>query len=908
MLRPTFLLCLNLLLLGEIAFGQTPIDSLEQKLQTSVNEQKVDILNQLTYEFISKDEKKVNLYNTQALKLSDQIRYKKGQGVAFTYKGVYEYLSGQFPAARNDLHRGLKLSEEAGDQTNKAYTLLQLGNCSLEEVENDSALLYLTKAHKLLRDSTNPVTLSKVYRNLSAVYGQRYQYDLQQSYLDRAIAIRRLLPDKGLLAEALSLKANNAVRLGDLRGAESIIREVEQMVKTNPNDEERQNDLRHLKALVLFQQGKFEEAMGLVDAAREYYFKVSLFRKYVTLLIDISKVFSDQGEYEIALNNLYAALRLSQLRGFDSETYAIRNRIGWINFNLGDYEQALQLANEALNTNMKRQLKPDQASALTLKGVAFFELNDFKQAKISLDHALAIYTDLNDVRGLSETLMNLGSLAKKQNQHAVALPLYQKSIELAKISNYYFGIAWSSWGLGELYLKKGDFKNASVFLDQCEEYAMRIRANEVLIHCYNTRRDLFAAQKKFEEALLYSIKASQLNDSIHRTDLVRRFLNLEKIEAIEQRDRDIKVLQQDKQLAENKIYLQESKLRQQYFLLIAGLVGLTLLSILAFAYYRFYSRIKLLNITITGKNNRIQAQADKLHDVNVELSRLYSAVSERNEEIESQAVKLVESNRNISDLNRNLERIVAEKTVELRKTNEELVKYNQELLQFSYTVSHNLRGPVARLLGLSELAHTEEELDKAKNWINLINKTTGDLDVIIKDISKLLDLRNEPNQYRENVDLEKEWQQSTSLLADVLSGDEIIVSHFAEFPALNTVRAFIQSVFYNLLSNAIKFRSLDRKLKVTATSRYEDGNLIIEVTDNGLGFDTHIHKEKLFKLYKRFHTHVAGRGLGLYLIKAQLDVLHGTIEVESKLDYGSVFRISIPVEDKEMKPLVVAEV
>jgi light-regulated signal transduction histidine kinase (bacteriophytochrome) len=245
--------------------------------------------------------------------------------------------------------------------------------------------------------------------------------------------------------------------------------------------------------------------------------------------------------------------------------------------------------------------------------------------------------------------------------------------------------------------------------------------------------------------------------------------------------------------------------------------------------------------------------------------------------------------------------------VELRRTNEELVKYNQELLQFSYTVSHNLRGPVARLLGLSELAQAEDELEKAKNWVNLISKTTGDLDIIIKDISKLLDLRNEPNQYRENVDLEREWQQSTSLLADVLSGDEIIVSHFAAFPGLNTVRAFIQSVFYNLLSNAIKFRSPDRTLKVTATSRYDEGNLIIEITDNGLGFDTHLHKEKLFKLYKRFHTHVAGRGLGLYLIKAQLDVLHGKIEVESRLDYGSVFRISIPVEDKEMKPLVVAE-
>jgi signal transduction histidine kinase len=101
------------------------------------------------------------------------------------------------------------------------------------------------------------------------------------------------------------------------------------------------------------------------------------------------------------------------------------------------------------------------------------------------------------------------------------------------------------------------------------------------------------------------------------------------------------------------------------------------------------------------------------------------------------------------------------------------------------------------------------------------------------------------------------------------------------------------------LSNAIKFRSPDRNLKVTATSWAADGKAHLEIKDNGLGFDTRLHKEKLFKLYKRFHTHVEGRGIGLYLIKAQLEVLHGTIEVESAPDQGSLFRITIPLVNEE---------
>jgi signal transduction histidine kinase len=125
------------------------------------------------------------------------------------------------------------------------------------------------------------------------------------------------------------------------------------------------------------------------------------------------------------------------------------------------------------------------------------------------------------------------------------------------------------------------------------------------------------------------------------------------------------------------------------------------------------------------------------------------------------------------------------------------------------------------------------------------------------------------------------------------------VANFNALPQIITVRAMLQSTLYNLLSNAIKFRSPERNLRVVATSRAVDGKAVIEVMDNGLGFDTRLHKEKIFKLYKRFHSHVEGRGIGLYLIKAQIEVLHGSIEVESELDHGSLFRVTLPLVVQE---------
>ena len=895
-----FVLICFLSCIFRIAAAQSKItDSLEKDLAKATGEQRVNILNQLTYEFITHDNAKVVRYGDEAIRISQQIGYTKGEAIAHTYRGVFEYLSGQFKEARAELHRGFALSIQAGDRANQGYTLLQLGVCSLEEVEKDSALYYFEKAYTIFKDSTNALTLSKIYRNMSALYGQRYQYDKQEIYLDRAIAIRRLLNDDILLADALILKAGNILASGEIGEAENLLNEAEQLVIAHTEDKEDLHDVRHLRALILFRKGKFDEALVLFDSARNYYFNKSLIRKYITLLTDMGKVFSDRGEYELALNNLYDALRLSKEHGFEADTYIIRNRIGWVNFHLGDMTQALRLANEALHDGPKRQLEGDLAEALMLKGAVLTDMYKYTEAKASLDSASQLYTRLRDDRGLCEVLMNLGYLKARQQQYTSALTLYQQSMQRAETSNYAYGLARSRWGTGDIYTRLGNYKNAAHLLDLSEQYCRMAHANELLLLNYNTRRDLLAAQQRYKESLQYSMIATALKDSIHRTDLARRFINLEKTQEIEQRDRNIQELQKDKQLAQDKIHLQESRLRQQYMLIAAGIICIALLAIVAMLYYRFYRRIKVLNVIITDKNKRIQAQAHKLQDMNAELKHLYQEVSEQNEEIQAQSNKLAESNKSISDLNRNLERIVAEKTQELSTTNEELVRYNNELLQFSYTVSHNLRGPVVRLLGLAGLAQTEQELAQAKQWIDMMVKTAEELDLIIKDLSKVLDLRNDPDRYLEPVDFEKEWKQSISLLQDTITGQEEINYDFSALPNITTVRAMLQSTFYNLLSNAIKFKSPDRKLVVTATSKRVNGHAIIEVRDNGLGFDTKLYQEKIFKLYKRFHSHVEGRGIGLYLIKAQIEALHGTITAESQPGEGSLFRVSLPLGNEE---------
>lgn len=890
--------CFGVLISTFLSGQSKRTDSLEQRLVTLQGSARVDALNQLTYEFITNDNDKALAYNREALALSHDIGYLKGEARAYTYRGVEEYLSGQLREGHRDLNLGMRLAAKAGDEKLRGYALLQLGNCSLDEVEMDSALMFFQRSREVFKDSADPATLSKLYRNIGALYGQRYQTDSMLYFLDRAIHIRRMLPDKTLLVEALVSKARVKIAMNEFRDAQMLILEADGLVGDGPADGENRNDLRHMKALTLFQNGKYAEAEALVDSARNFFFRKSLLRKYVTLLIDLGKVFTERGEYELALGNLYDALQLSELRHFEAESSIIRIQIGWIYEHLGNMEQALRMADEAMTRYPRKLLLADRANALMLKGVAFTGMGRYDEARHALDTVLKIYAGVRSIQGQSEALLKLGLLESRQKQYAQALRYYQQSAQLAGRMAHDYGLAWSYWGLGDTYFRLGEHQHALHALDQSLRYAGKDRPKEVLILNYTTRRDLLAAQKRFNEALAYSILATQLRDSIHRTDVAQRFMNLEKIREIEQQERDIQVLQKDKLLAGNKLSLQEAKIKQQSTLIAGGAAVVVLLCGLAFMYYRFYLKIKGLNVSITGKNAHITAQADKLTEANSQLTNLYREVSDQKEEIQIQADKLAESNKAMADVNKHLENVVAEKTAELKRTNEALVKYNNELLQFSYTVSHNLRGPVARLLGLADLAAREQEAIEAKLLIGFMGKTAHDLDVIIKDLSKILELRNEPHRFLETVRLEREWEQSRSLLQDSLTGNEEIKTDFAALPEIRIVRAMLQSIFYNLLSNAIKYRSPERALRVTATSRSENGHAILEISDNGLGFNISLHNENLFKLYRRFHTHVEGRGLGLYLIKSQVDVLHGSIEVVSEPDKGSMFRVILPLRNE----------
>ncbi|GAB3538332.1 hypothetical protein GCM10027443_33100 [Pontibacter brevis] len=100
----------------------------------------------------------------------------------------------------------------------------------------------------------------------------------------------------------------------------------------------------------------------------------------------------------------------------------------------------------------------------------------------------------------------------------------------------------------------------------------------------------------------------------------------------------------------------------------------------------------------------------------------------------------------------------------------------------------------------------------------------------------------------------------------------------------------LRSVLYNLICNAVKYRSPDREPRIQIHCRSTPSHHVLTVTDNGLGHEAG-HTDELFTMFKHFHDHVDGTGIGLYMVKKMVENAGGHVEVESRLDEGTTFRI-----------------
>ncbi|WP_091258119.1 PAS domain-containing sensor histidine kinase [Flavobacterium omnivorum] len=224
----------------------------------------------------------------------------------------------------------------------------------------------------------------------------------------------------------------------------------------------------------------------------------------------------------------------------------------------------------------------------------------------------------------------------------------------------------------------------------------------------------------------------------------------------------------------------------------------------------------------------------------------------------------------------------------------ELTQNNKDLKQFSYITSHNLRAPLSNLIGLLNLVEDIpiENLE-LQEILSGFNKSTHLLNDTINDLVKVIVIKDNPSIKKEAVFIKEIFENVFGQLNfQIELHKPIIKLDFEKVSIININKAYMESILLNLLTNSIKYKSEHRKLKITITTHEIDDTVVLIFKDNGIGIDLVRNRDKVFGLYQRFHNYPDSKGLGLYLVKSQVETMGGTIEIESEVNKGTTFTLT----------------
>lgn len=297
---------------------------------------------------------------------------------------------------------------------------------------------------------------------------------------------------------------------------------------------------------------------------------------------------------------------------------------------------------------------------------------------------------------------------------------------------------------------------------------------------------------------------------------------------------------------------------------------------------------------IKEQTEEIMAQNEELQQQGEELAAQRDKLSEQNRMLQqSQAL--------IATHNEELENTVATRTRALAEKTEDLRQRIVQLEQFSFITAHNIRGPVARQLGLLQILN-KTDIEPENLEILAHNESSAKiLDRTIHELARILELQKGQRLPAVMTDLESFFKRELTAFESELNeaGAELDLDIKVKYWPI--VPAYCQSIIYNLISNSIKYRNTELPLRIAISlESVADTNLKWTTTDNGTGFDTNLYGAKALEPFQRLHTNSRGSGLGLFLVKQQVEAMHGAIALQGRKGLGLSVAISLPKLAEQM--------
>lgn len=573
-------------------------------------------------------------------------------------------------------------------------------------------------------------------------------------------------------------------------------------------------------------------------------------------------VFHKLEEFDSSKFYYYKGIEVAKKASQDKLLVYLANDLGRLYENLDVYDSALGYYNLSLEKAVAIGSKKDEAFALNNIGLVFYYMRNNTEALENLNAAVKIKREL-DLKSLDISLMNIALIYNEQARYDEAIQLL-KEVE-SKCSEGCDGylLADLYFDLGYAYFKKDKLALAYDYLMKGYHWAKKSENKKVIaFSLYHfglyqfDKGDYAQAQDYFDGAL-------KLAEDMNLRRL-KRDIYLANIRLYEKMNNLTKVVEfQNKYIATKDEIFNE----------------------------QMASNLKEIQLDAQRKQSEVIIQQK---DTVIERARLVSTLIGIISVLLVIVTLLIYRNYRISHrMKKNLEKEIEKRTGELVKSNADLMQMTQEYDQLVYRASHDIRGPLATLMGLTNIAKQDyEEPLRVRDYLGKIESTAHGLNQTLSQLMETNRIRNLPICIEE-VDM--------GALVDEVYGSFKNLNHFPLISLriekgdwhkpLHSDKNLIGFVLTKLLENAFHYFASHKQEKYIKVSwQQAHGTTTIAVEDNGLGINDQA-REKIFQLFY-VASDVHGTGLGLFLAQLAANRLGGRI-VLARSSNPTIFKLTI---------------
>lgn len=869
---------------GDVAAQSSRADSLRQLIKNSTGTQRADALNEYGYFVLSYDYVEAKKIIQQAFELSQKLGYTKGLSESFLYKGTIEDRMGNDSLSSIFFANALLFSKQSKESHLSGRILTAIGLSKQHKNQLDSAEWYYHRSYDLLKDSLNPLYLSFLYLRFSELSELKNNHSAQLTYLKRSWEIRRKMADPHPLVWAGANLANYYIQRGKFDSAWFFINAAQQALGADTVSEEISVIYRN-KAVISARKGNHKAALDFFSKSKKFY-ELNPFKWNLTdLLMEIGSIQADASNYETALKYYFQALKLSETNHFDQKTSQLNYRIARAYYYLQQNKVSEEFARKSLIYSRAHRQELDEAYVENLLGLLDKRRNKFDSALIHFNRSLQLRQKNDNLSGVSGSLGNIGELYEKINNFKKAEEYGLRSLAMAEKADFASGKCYSYQAMSQLYMKMHDYPKAKRYLDMCERLAKQIQFHNVVAEIYKSKSEFWQAQGDYRQALLYAHKYEALKDSIFNTTVENRILTMQYDFELDKKDTEIKLLNQQQELQQDRLKLQQAEINRQRVAIIVGILILVVGGIATYLIFRLYTRVKRLNREISEQNEEITAQSEELIEANDVLGKLNAEISEKKRQIENQAEELSVSNQTIARINESLEEKIKIRTSELKEA-------YRELDTFFYRSSHDFRRPLTTFMGLAEVAKVMVKDKSALELFEKVNETARNLDKMLSKLQSVSAAGADELSLTE-ISFKNIFQTEIHVFDEEIIRKKIQVKTefdlkrpFYSYPTL------LNFVVHNLLENSILFAN-DEKPEIQIFVKELTNEVVLSVKDNGQGIDP-AYLPRVFEMYFRASERSTGNGLGLYIVKKMVDKMNGRVEIKSELGKMTEVNVFLP--------------